>query len=136
MHEVSKEFRFEAAHRLRRLPDGHKCANLHGHSYVFRVVCQGEPDSERSFVIDYAEISEAVTPIVDKLDHTVIVDENDEQLIHHMHHMGNDITKIPGQTSAEVLAKTLYEWIGERLDCLGRIELDETCKASVTYPVQ
>ncbi|RAS59414.1 6-pyruvoyltetrahydropterin/6-carboxytetrahydropterin synthase [Lentzea atacamensis] len=31
---VAHRVRFEAAHRLHGLPDGHKCARLHGHSYM------------------------------------------------------------------------------------------------------
>ncbi len=66
---VGKEFRFEAAHSLPHLPEGHKCRNLHGHSYRFRVDVQG-PVDDRGFVIDYAEISEVVNRgIVQRLDH-------------------------------------------------------------------
>jgi len=35
------EFRFEAAHRLPRVPEGHKCARLHGHSYRIEVCVRG-----------------------------------------------------------------------------------------------
>ena len=31
--ELVKEFGFEAAHRLPHVPEGHKCARLHGHSF-------------------------------------------------------------------------------------------------------
>ena len=31
------EFRFEAAHKLPRVPQGHKCARLHGHSFKIEV---------------------------------------------------------------------------------------------------
>ena len=33
---IWKEFTIEAAHRLPNVPEGHKCARLHGHS--FRIV--------------------------------------------------------------------------------------------------
>lgn len=32
--QVAQRVRFEAAHRLDGLPDGHKCSRLHGHSYA------------------------------------------------------------------------------------------------------
>jgi 6-pyruvoyltetrahydropterin/6-carboxytetrahydropterin synthase len=35
--ELMKEYRFEAAHRLPRVPEGHKCARVHGHSYKVEV---------------------------------------------------------------------------------------------------
>ena len=65
---VTKEFKFEAAHSLPHLPEGHKCRRLHGHSYRFEVCVKG-PVDERGFVIDYADIDRAVRPIVDSLDH-------------------------------------------------------------------
>jgi 6-pyruvoyltetrahydropterin/6-carboxytetrahydropterin synthase len=70
-YTIEKEFRFEAAHSLKHLPDDHKCHNLHGHSYRFVVRCAG-PISERGFVadIDYADLSEIVNRrIVARFDH-------------------------------------------------------------------
>lgn len=65
---VSKQFSFEAAHSLPHLPLGHKCRNLHGHSYIIEVFCAGPLDA-RGFVVDYADISAAMKPIIDRLDH-------------------------------------------------------------------
>lgn len=65
---VSKRFTFEAAHSLPHLPVGHKCRNVHGHSYVVEVFVSGPLDA-RGFVVDYAEISAALKPIIAQLDH-------------------------------------------------------------------
>ena len=65
---VSKRFTFEAAHSLPHLPVGHKCRNVHGHSYVVEVFVSGPLDA-RGFVVDYAEISAALKPIIARLDH-------------------------------------------------------------------
>ena len=35
--EIFTEFGFEAAHRLPQVPEGHKCARLHGHSFRVEV---------------------------------------------------------------------------------------------------
>ena len=45
--ELVKEFRFESAHRLPNVPAEHKCARLHGHSFVCEVSVRGEvnPDA-------------------------------------------------------------------------------------------
>lgn len=37
MYRIGKLFRFEAAHHLSDLPEGHKCARLHGHSYTVEI---------------------------------------------------------------------------------------------------
>lgn len=96
------------------LPAGHKCARLHGHSYRFDVEVDGSPD-ERGFVLDYAEISLAVDPIVARLDH--------ENL--------NEIFDF--HTTAENLAAWLYEEI--KLP-VARIIFYETSKTRVIYPAR
>src|SRR5512146_693187 len=66
---LSKSFRFEAAHDLPTFPDGHKCRRLHGHSFRFDVVVEGDVPPEKGYLIDYGEIKRVVDPIVRRLDH-------------------------------------------------------------------
>jgi len=79
MWTVSKEFHFDAAHSLPHLPPTHKCHHLHGHSYKVVIHCSGDLISDKSWVIDYADIKSAVQPLVDMLDHK---DINEVLLIH------------------------------------------------------
>ena len=53
---LSKTFRFEAAHSLPTFPDGHKCRRLHGHSFRFDVVVEGDVEPARGYLIDYGDI--------------------------------------------------------------------------------
>ena len=39
--ELVKEFTFEAAHHLPRVPEGHKCRLLHGHGYRVEIAIFG-----------------------------------------------------------------------------------------------
>ena len=41
--DIFKVFTIEAAHRLPNVPDGHKCARLHGHSFRVELHVSGEP---------------------------------------------------------------------------------------------
>lgn len=66
--KIAATFSFEAAHRLPKLPDGHKCKNLHGHNYQLEVAVDGDLDP-RGFVMDYAELEDIVNPIVRRIDH-------------------------------------------------------------------
>ncbi len=66
---LSKSFRFEAAHELPTFPEGHKCRRLHGHSFKFDVVVEGEVAPEKGYLIDYGDIKRVVDPIVRRLDH-------------------------------------------------------------------
>src|SRR5688572_24994107 len=48
---LSKSFHFEAAHDLPTFPPNHKCRRLHGHSFRFDVVVEGEVDKARGYLI-------------------------------------------------------------------------------------
>ncbi len=65
---LAKRFTFDAAHCLPKLPAGHKCQRLHGHTYEVEIVCRGNADA-RGFVVDYDEIASVWRHIHDKLDH-------------------------------------------------------------------
>ncbi len=70
---IYKEFTFDSAHKLTRVPAGHKCANMHGHTYRLIVSIHGEPD-ETGMLIDYADLAAAVAPIILQVDHQTLND--------------------------------------------------------------
>ena len=67
--EIFKEFTFEAAHRLPNVSPGHKCARLHGHSFRVRVEIEGPVGQETGWVRDFADVTCAMQPVLDRLDH-------------------------------------------------------------------
>jgi len=67
--EIFKEYTFEAAHRLPNVPPGHKCARLHGHSFHLAVHVKGPVTEPLGWVLDFADISAAVNPLIARLDH-------------------------------------------------------------------
>ena len=105
--KVWKEFRFEAAHSLPHLPEGHKCKRLHGHSYKVVVTVDGVVDEQSGMVIDYADINAVVAPIIDSLDHTNI----------------NDV--LPLSTS-ECLARFIFRKLMDRLPQIASVAVYET----------
>lgn len=69
---LTKTFTFDAAHRLNKLPEDHKCHRLHGHTYECTLVITGlvqEDGPFSGFVIDYADIAEAWKSVHDDVDH-------------------------------------------------------------------
>jgi 6-pyruvoyltetrahydropterin/6-carboxytetrahydropterin synthase len=73
--KIRKDFRFEAAHVL-PYHQG-KCARLHGHSYRLEVVVEGpliEDGPSQGMVIDFGDVSAAVSPVVGRLDHFFLND--------------------------------------------------------------
>ena len=111
-----KEYRFEAAHRLPHVPEGHKCARLHGHSFKVEVSLEGPVDERSGWFIDYAELDEHWQPIYDKLDHRYL----------------NEVVGLDNPTS-ENLARWLWEELKPRLPALSRVTLFETCDARCEY---
>ena len=64
---LRKTFRFEASHRLPFHPG--KCSRLHGHSWVRDVEVEGPVLQPTGMVMDFADLSKALQPIIDDLDH-------------------------------------------------------------------
>jgi 6-pyruvoyltetrahydropterin/6-carboxytetrahydropterin synthase len=64
--KVSREFTFDAAHKLADHPG--KCSHLHGHTYTVVVTVAGEPD-ESGMVIDFLDMKRIVTTVIKELDH-------------------------------------------------------------------
>lgn len=113
---LERTFRFEAAHYLPKVPPGHKCARMHGHSYQLDVVIEGEIDPERGWLIDFADIDEQVAPIVRRLDHHVL----------------NEIDGLANPTS-ELLAAWLWERLVIALPGLQEVVVSETPTSRCVY---
>ena len=73
---VTKEFHFEAAHRLMGYQG--KCVNLHGHSYKLFVTIEGGVDNENIMVVDFTEVKKCIGGYIDDVwDHTLILNSLD-----------------------------------------------------------
>ena len=72
--ELIRTFRFEAAHSLPNLPEGHKCRRFHGHSYRVDIHVFGPVDPQKGWVMDFGEIKRAVAPLLEELDHRMLSD--------------------------------------------------------------
>ena len=116
MMELFKEFTFEAAHLLPNVPVGHKCARLHGHSFKLIVHVEGPVDPELGWVIDFGDISAAVKPVINELDHYYL----------------NDIPGLENPTS-EVLVRWIWDRLEESVPCLSALDLRETCTSGCRY---
>src|SRR5215471_15172669 len=77
MHELSKQFRFEAAHTLHRAIDVEPSRRIHGHSYRAEVTVAGVADPETGMVVDLGLFSRALAEARDGLDHRFLDEVND-----------------------------------------------------------
>ena len=114
--EIYKEFHFEAAHRLPNVPEGHKCARLHGHSFHVRLVVSGDAMEPAGWVMDFGDIKSAFKPIYDRLDHYYL----------------NDIPGLENPTS-ENIARWIWQQLKPSLPELSAIEIRETCTSGCIY---
>ncbi|MGC8803160.1 MAG: 6-pyruvoyl trahydropterin synthase family protein [Bacteroidales bacterium] len=73
---ISKEFSFEAAHRLIRNYTG-KCTNNYGHSWRVRLYIESADLDNKDMVVDFQETKVLKQWIDENLDHTTILWEQD-----------------------------------------------------------
>lgn len=114
--DIFKIFQIEAAHRLPQVPPGHKCARLHGHSFRIEVHVHGEPDAERGWVMDFADIKSAFAPAFEQLDHRYL----------------NEVAGLENPTS-ERLAIWIWDALTPALPALSKVVVHETCTSGCVY---
>lgn len=114
--ELIKTFRFEAAHWLPNAPDGHKCKQLHGHSYRVDIHVTGQPDPHTGWVMDFGDIKRVVGRVLNELDHRSL----------------NDVPGLANPTS-EMLCKYLWDCIAADLPALSAITVWESESSRCVY---
>lgn len=114
--QIFREFTFDAAHRLDHLPEGHKCARLHGHTYRVKLWLRGPVQEPIGWIRDFADVKAAAKPVLDELDHQVL-------------------NEIPGleQPTAELIAVWLYDRLAPALPELEAVELWENTTSGCVY---
>ena len=114
--ELTKEFRFEAAHSLPHVPTGHKCGRMHGHSFRVEVSVRGPVDPRTGWLMDFAEIKEHFRPLEDQLDHRLL----------------NDVPGLENSTS-ENIARWIWQRLQPEIPALSAITVHETCTSRCVY---
>jgi len=114
--EIHKTFWVEAAHRLPNVPEGHKCARLHGHSFRIDIYVSGEPGEHSGWVMDFADIKAAFEPLFRQLDH----------------HYLNEVPGLENPTSEHV-ALWIWARLKPELPALSGVGVAETCTAGCLY---
>jgi 6-pyruvoyltetrahydropterin/6-carboxytetrahydropterin synthase len=77
MFELSKQFRFDAAHTLERSIETESSRRIHGHSYRAEVTVRGRPDPATGMIIDLGLLQRAMEDARDALDHRFLDEIND-----------------------------------------------------------
>lgn len=144
MITVTKEFRFEAAHRLMN-HKGH-CKNLHGHSYklVVTVATIDDKLNDDTMVLDFADLGRIVKgEVVDRFDHAVVL-YSEDPLAGVMAQFDQDcmdnamrIVLLDSHPTAEYMAQAFAALISKHFRmtnlALVRVEVWETAKAFAAW---
>lgn len=115
MIEIHHDFSFEAAHYLPRVPDGHPCGRMHGHSYGVTLRLRGELHPELGWVRDFADVQAAWRSVFERVDHRVL----------------NEVPGLDNPTAELIAAWILAELAGP-LPELFELTLRETPTTGVT----
>lgn len=113
---IVKTFTFEAAQTLPHAPAGHKCRLMHGHSFKLEITVEGTVDPATGWVYDHAEISRAMKPLLELLDHAYV----------------NEIEGLENPT-IELMCAWFWKKLAPQLPGLAEIVLHETPTASCVF---
>lgn len=114
--EIYVSMSFDAAHRLPAVPAGHKCGNLHGHTFLVEVYVEGDVSDSSGWVVDFGDLKTLVKPYVDQLDHTYL----------------NDIEGLENPTS-ENIARWLWARLAPGIKGLAKIVVKESPTSGAVY---
>ena len=113
---IHKSFTFDSAHSLPNVPEGHKCKNIHGHTYHLKVFLEGDLDSYLGWVMDFGDLKNIINPLIERIDHKNL----------------NDIHGLENPT-CEIFIKWIWDELKPDLPLLSRIELNETPTSGAIY---
>ena len=107
---------FDAAHRLPEVPAGHRCGNLHGHTFLVEIHIQGPVSGRTGWVIDFGDIKAAAKPYIDQLDHTYL----------------NEVEGLENPTS-ENIAIWIWDKLSPHIEGLAKIVVKESPTSGAAY---
>jgi 6-pyruvoyltetrahydropterin/6-carboxytetrahydropterin synthase len=119
VYRIAKQFRFEAAHQLPGLPEGHQCGRLHGHSYTAEIWLAADVLTGPGFVADFADLAPVGAYLDGVADHRCL----------------NDLIDSP---TSERLAEHLYHWVVANVPLpptcrVDKVRVSETAKSWAEY---
>lgn len=103
--KIAKDFKWEMSHRL-PFHEG-PCRNIHGHTYKVRIEITGELN-EQSMVLDYYDVERIVRPLIQRLDHSFLCDENDKTMLGFLKEEGFKYNVMKKHTTAENILELFF----------------------------
>tara|TARA_B100000586_G_C19937561_1_gene354095 strand:+ start:77 stop:523 length:447 start_codon:yes stop_codon:yes gene_type:complete len=105
--QLTKLFNFEGAHRLAKGYIG-KCANIHGHSWKGELAISTTRLDNMDMAIDYYHLKSFLEPLIDTLDHKLLLYEKDTEIIKLCHSQKWDIILFKRNPTSEAIAEYIF----------------------------
>lgn len=152
MIEITKEFKFEMAHVLSEYLG--PCGNLHGHSYRCLVSFKLNKNSSKEYilptgmVIDFNDVKTLIGDIIDSMDHAFAYniyskDSFEIDIANLCKSHNKKIVEFPHRTTAELMAKSIWEKISNKLKdsiynevICSKVQLFETTTGNALYHIE
>lgn len=117
--ELIHTFEFSAAHQLPKVPEGHKCGRMHGHTYKVEIYLRGVVNPDDGWLVDFGDVKNVW-----------------QRRVHSMvdHRTLNDLEGLENPT-AETLAPWIYTRLKPPLPDLYRVVVWETPHSAAAYDI-
>lgn len=127
---ISKEYKFEAAHRVKNCASTRCSKNIHGHSFRILVQLHSNALDKGDMVVDFGLLKATIGEFIDWFDHSLIVWTEDEELLDVARTVNERIVALGINSTAENLSKIFF------MACHTFIEKTIFCNGETNVSVQ
>ena len=132
-YRISKSYSWEMGHRISKHQG--KCRSPHGHSYFCKIYLKSTDINTDGMVLDFYQLDLVMKPIIEELDHSFMIYDLDFILMEMFRMKDFKIVNVSFETTAENIAKYLYDRIREKINCVHEVCVWETRKGMASYKV-
>jgi 6-pyruvoyltetrahydropterin/6-carboxytetrahydropterin synthase len=114
MYKIEKRFTLPIGHRLSK--HAGRCSSIHGHNLTVLIGVKSKNLNDNDMVIDFTNLKEITTSILDKWDHTLLLNGTaDEDILSMCVSKEMRFKMFPFDPTAEKLSEILFNEIGDKL---------------------
>ena len=113
VYRICKRFTVESGHMLSKHPG--RCRFPHGHTRTFEIVVSSDRLDANDMVMDFKTLKTAMREEVERFDHAMAIHRDDPLLPDLQRVHPDSVIVFDQDPTTEVLAKTVFEAVAERL---------------------
>lgn len=105
---IRKEYKFEAAHRVKNCTSTRCSKNIHGHSFRVEVKLHSNFLDDGDMVIDFGLLKETIGEFIDWFDHALLVWTEDDNVLGSSRLINERVVMMGVNSTAENLSKIFF----------------------------